>query len=134
MPVLTAGGAVGIVKNVSFSTSIILLLYDSKCKIGGIIMETRTQGIIEGTGSPYYYEMLIEDQNAQVKQGDCVITSGFEGGIFPKGYTVGTVKSLITREDGAKIVRLIPPFSYGKLEKVIVITEKAHEITQDNEP
>jgi len=119
MCVLTSEGVVGRVLNVSGYTSKVLLIWDSNSRVGGIIQRTRVQGIIEGDQDGRCIMKYLE-ASVDVRPDDVVVTSG-EGGVFPKGLTVGKVVS-VSRREGELFQRATvePSAAMGRLEEVLV--------------
>ena len=65
--------------------------------------------------------MVNVPKNADIQEGDVIVTSGF-GGMYPKGLVVGLVSSLENDEAGLlKIALLEPAVDFQKLEDVAVI-------------
>ena len=61
-------------------------------------------------------------QNANIVEGDIIVTSGF-GGMYPKGIVIGTVTSLKNDIGGLlQYAVLYPAVDFQKLEDVAVIT------------
>jgi rod shape-determining protein MreC len=60
-----------------------------------------------------------------IAAGDRIITSG-NGGIFPKGLTVGTVSLIQTNElDLFQSVVVTPAVNFSRLEEVLVLLENS---------
>ena len=67
-------------------------------------------------------QMVNIPKNADVVEGDVIVTSGF-GGLYPKGLVVGLISSLQNDEGGLlKIGIMEPAVDFQKLEDVMVIT------------
>ena len=80
-------------------------------------------GIVQGDlDNPMMPQMVNIPKNADVVEGDVIVTSGF-GGIYPKGIVVGLVSSLQNDSGGLlKVGLLEPAVDFQKLEDVMVIT------------
>lgn len=120
MGVVTPAGVVGRIVKTTPSSSIVLLVTDSKNAIAGLIQRTRDEGIVEGTQkgeARLKYIPLL----SKVKEGDRVVTSGLVGG-FPRGLAIGTI-TRIDREEGAlfQTAELTPEVDLTRLEEVLVI-------------
>lgn len=120
MGVVTPAGVVGRVVKTTPSSSVVLLVTDSKNAIAGLIQRTRDEGIVEGTQkgeARLKYIPLL----SKVKEGDRVVTSGLIGG-FPRGLAIGTI-TRIDREEGAlfQTAELTPEVDLSRLEEVLVI-------------
>ena len=67
-------------------------------------------------------QMVNIPKNADVVEGDVIVTSGF-GGRYPKGLVVGLISSLQNDAGGLLKIGLIEPaVDFQKLEDVMVIT------------
>jgi len=88
-PVISEQGIVGRVLDVTAKHSRVLLLSDKESSISGIDQRSRVTGIVLGTSRNelrYGYVSTNED----VQNDDLIVSSGL-GGIYPKGYSIGTV-------------------------------------------
>lgn len=92
MPVCNSGGVIGQIIEVSATTSTVRLITDENSGVSAMIQSTRAQGTLKGQpdGS---LKLEYVPADADVKEGDIVITSGL-GGVFPKGLPLGTVTSV----------------------------------------
>jgi rod shape-determining protein MreC len=71
-------------------------------------------------------DMLYVPIFSDVVHGDRVVTSGLDG-IYPRGFGIGTVTRIDTREDGKQQLELRPELDYGSLEEVLVLVEPVGE-------
>jgi rod shape-determining protein MreC len=121
MPVVTEGSTlVGTVTKVESGHAWVTLVTDVDSAVSSHILESRAQGVVAGR---YDGSMRMEfvDQNAAVKEGDRVITSGL-GGAYPDGLVIGR----ITEVDGNaqelfQSVTVEPLASLSNLENVLVL-------------
>ncbi len=131
--VVEGKGVVGHVVKVSRTSSKVLLLSDHASSVDSIVQRTRARGVVEGSGvrlAKMNYVLERED----VKIGDRVITSGFDG-IFPKGLFVGVVSDV--DPPARRLFRRIeiePAADFAKLENVFVISKILREIPIGTEP
>ncbi len=89
--VITPNGIVGKIAEVSSGAAQVLLIDDRDSGVGALFADTRTQGIIKGTGDPQpIMAYVVNDE--KVHPGEVILTSG-EDRIFPKGLLIGTVAS-----------------------------------------
>ncbi|MDE3110345.1 MAG: rod shape-determining protein MreC, partial [Acidobacteriota bacterium] len=89
--VITPDGIVGKIVEVSPAAAQVLLINDRDSGVGALFADTRTQGIIKGTGDPDpVMAYVVNDE--KVRAGEVIVTSG-EDRIFPKGLLIGTVAS-----------------------------------------
>ena len=125
MPVVTPQGLVGRVVEAGLNSSKVQLILDPRSSVGTIVQraESRVTGIVEGDmDNPTMPRMVNIPKNADVVEGDVIVTSGF-GGIYPKGLIVGLVSSLKNDDGGLlKIGVLEAAVDFQKLEDVMVIT------------
>lgn len=124
MAVVTEKGLVGHVVEAGWNTSKVQLILDPRSSVGTIVQraESRVAGIVQGDlDNPMMPQMVNIPKNADVVEGDVIVTSGF-GGIYPKGIVVGLVSSLQNDSGGLlKVGLLEPAVDFQKLEDVMVI-------------
>ncbi|MBE6091895.1 MAG: rod shape-determining protein MreC [Selenomonas ruminantium] len=125
MPVVTPQGLVGRVVEAGLNSSKVQLILDPRSSVGTIVQraESRVTGIVQGDmDNPTMPQMVNIPKNADVVEGDVIVTSGF-GGVYPKGIIVGLVSSLKNDDGGLlKIGVLEAAVDFQKLEDVMVIT------------
>lgn len=90
-PLLDAYGLAGQVISVGLRTSVALLITDVMSAIPVEISRNGFRAIAVGNGSSL--ELTQAPETSDVKVGDLLVTSGL-GERFPRGYPVGTVKSV----------------------------------------
>ena len=91
MTVISDGGLVGVVKSVSSTSSIVLLMSDPTFKIGVRIAGSQSIGVLSGQGGNTYLLQLL-DATGDIKVGDKLVARGSEGGRpFVPGVPVGSV-------------------------------------------
>ena len=84
--------------------------------------DSRVAGIVKGSAdSNSAINMTNIPQNANIVEGDTIITSGF-GGIYPKGIPIGSVAAIKNDSGGLlQYATLYPCVDFQKLENVAVI-------------
>ena len=124
MAVVTEKGLVGHVIEAGPNYAKVQLILDPRSSVGTLVQraESRVVGIVEGDpANPTMPRMINVPKNADIEEGDIIVTSGF-GGMYPKGLVVGLVSSLENDEAGLlKIALLEPAVDFQKLEDVAVI-------------
>ena len=127
MPVITYNGAlVGQISQVTANTSRVLLLADVNFVVGGRIEreDSRAIGIVKGL--PDSRDVVIMDQipwDAQLKEGDLVVTSGLTSA-FPKGIPIGRIIRIRQENYGLVQQAEIKPFmNLAPIEEVLIITQ-----------
>jgi len=123
LPVLNMQGLVGIVTDVSHGSSTIRLLIDPGFSIGVLIQESRETGILEGRGDPHGLRLILEEPQKEIHLGDTIITSGFEGSLYPKGLLIGHVRELQANKFGMRYAVVEPTVTFDRLEEVLMITD-----------
>ena len=96
-PVLDDKGIVGQIMQVSSTNSRVLLIADVTHAIPVRVARNNVRLIVSGSGS--LDELLIQHvaHSSDLKIGDILISSGL-GNIFPEGYPVATITSIIRDE------------------------------------
>jgi rod shape-determining protein MreC len=122
MPVITVGGVVGQVSNLSPNYAKVILSIDPNSAIDAAVQGNRVQGIIKGKGQNYRLHYVLK--NSEVLKGDQIITSGM-GGVFPKGLAVGVVSDVLKSRRGMfQKIEVSPSVNFRKLEYVSVVLKK----------
>ena len=98
-PVIDASGVAGKVIEVSRFTSRVLLINDIQQAVPIQIVRNGLRFIAQGTGDPDGVQVLNVPNNADVRTGDLLVTSGL-GGEFPAGYPVATVTDVQNSANG----------------------------------
>jgi rod shape-determining protein MreC len=124
--VVTEAGIVGHIIHSTATTSKVLLITDSRSAVDSLFQNTRVPGVSTGTGEGLC-KIKFVPIDAELKVGDRVISSGL-GGIFPKGWMVGTVVGIVKRKQELfQDVIVAPNVDFSRLEDVLVllpVTEK----------
>lgn len=121
MPVVTQQGLVGRITKISANASQVLLITDQSSAISARLQTTRAEGSVVGQGGNDL-QMTFIPLDADVKEGDLVITSGL-GGNLPAGIAIGQVVSVQQVQNALfqeAVVRSLNNFD--TLEIVLVIT------------
>lgn len=122
MAVVTHEGLVGRIINVTPNTAEVLLILDHEGAVGGRIQESRiTPGVVEGIGDLGLIQLIHLAHDAEIEEGQTVITSGL-GGIFPRGLKIGKIVSVELEPDGLLKKGIVQPFvDFSRLEEVLII-------------
>jgi rod shape-determining protein MreC len=118
MAVITPDGAVGKVIEVYRDTAQVLLLTDKDGGAGAMLVASRTQGAIGGTGDPTMQMKYVANED-NVAAGEKIVTSGMDK-IFPRDIPVGTVVE-VKPGNTFKQIRVQPAAKLDRLETVIVL-------------
>lgn len=122
MIAITDKGLVGKISGVSGSCSYLLLLSDINFSVSSRIQESRTEGIISGTGFRKCHLKYIPYEE-EVKEGNIVITSGLDL-LFPQGIPIGYVSKVNKKGIGFFQDIEVFPFVDNKKIEVVAIIKK----------
>lgn len=121
LPVMGPSGLIGQVSATTATTSDVRLLQDPQSGVSVIVQSNRAEGIVRGNLDGLLYLEDV-DEDAEIKAGDVVITSGLGGGYF-SGLIVGTVSKVEGEVGTATRKIIIEPNTQAKpFEEVMVIT------------
>ncbi|HXQ26294.1 MAG TPA: rod shape-determining protein MreC [Candidatus Acidoferrales bacterium] len=118
LAVITPDGIVGKIVEVFPATSQVLLINDKDSGAGALLADTRTHGVVKGSGDPDpRLEYVVNDEPVHV--GEMILTSG-EDRIFPKDLLIGTVASA-KAGNPFQVIHIAPAARLDRLEEVIVL-------------
>lgn len=118
MAVITPEGIVGKIVEVLPSTAQVLLISDRDSGVGALLEDTRTHGVVKGSGDPDpRLDYVVNDE--KVHSGEIILTSG-EDRIFPKGLLIGTVSSAIPGNP-FQVIRVHTAARLDRLEDVLIL-------------
>ena len=119
--VITPEGLVGRVNKVHRNSSQVLLITDQESEIGALIERSRVQGVIQGRKRDLIFKYLSLE--ADVREGDLLITSGLEGGLFPKGLVIGKIRKIEPPHPQDLFLEIIvtPEVNLSRLEEVLIL-------------
>jgi rod shape-determining protein MreC len=130
MGVITPDGVVGKVIECYKDTSQVLLLTDKESGVGAMLMDSREQHPVGGTGDPLLVMKYVPNDDS-VNSGERVVTSGMDR-IFPRDLPVGTIAE-IKPGNPFKQIRVRPAANLERLEEVFVLlTLKPLEMKPDS--
>ncbi len=98
MVAITPSGLVGRIHRVFKKRASIILITDVNSSVAARIQTSRIEGILEGRGDNRCYLKYVS-QDAGVKVGESIITSGLDG-IYPEGILIGFITD-VKKESGA---------------------------------
>lgn len=125
MAVVSAQGLVGKVISVTEDASEILLLIDPRAAAGARIEDQRDTGQVQGNGESEGLSLELIDSISDVFEGDLVITSGYDQGIFPPGIPIGEIEEIagdVRRPDQQIVVDPFVDFTALDYVKVLLDT------------
>ena len=122
MTVLAEEGLVGNVVSATDNSATVQVIVDPSSSVSAMITTSSESIICKGSiDSTSELRATYIDTSSEILVGDTVVTSGI-GGIYPKGITIGTVKSVVNTNnltDRYAVVETAVDFS--KLYTVLVI-------------
>jgi rod shape-determining protein MreC len=131
MGVITPDGVVGKVSESYKDTAQVLLLTDEHSGVGAMLVDSRVQKPVGGTGEPLLVMKYISNEDNSVNPGDRIVTSGMDR-IFPRDLPVGTIAD-IKAGSTFKQIRVRPAANLERLEEVFVLlTMKPLEMKKDS--
>ena len=123
MPVLAAGGLVGRVISVTPFGSQVMLIRNLDSYVATRLVDSQQTGLLQGQGRSVLLMSSIA-QDTKVVPNEPVVTSGYDGGLYPANIPVGTVSSVtLDPATGDKQVTVTPDVDFTSLDVVLVITQ-----------
>ncbi len=127
--VITPDGIVGKIVEVFPATSQVLLINDKDSGAGALLADTRTHGVVKGSGDPDpRLDYVVNDE--PVHAGEMILTSG-EDRIFPKDLLIGTV-SMANPGNPFQVIHIRPAARLDRLEDVLILLTP-QELKKPNE-
>ncbi len=119
-PVIAEQGIVGRVLECTAKYSRVLMISDTDSSVSGVDVRSRVNGVVQGTGlGPLRLGFVSPLEDIQV--GDTIVSSGL-GGVFPKGYALGTiVKKEVSDNHLDTEIELAPAVDLGVLDYVFIL-------------
>ena len=120
--VISPNGLIGRVVEVRPGASIVQVLTDPTSTVGAHVLRTRTPGIVEGDPRGTLRFKFMSRDGASIQSGDVLVTAG-QGGLFPRGIPIGTVRSIDNR-GGALFhyAELTPAVDFARVDEVLLVT------------
>ncbi len=122
MAVLSEDGSlVGRIILCTSEASVVQLITDDKSSVGAMLQSNAEMGVVKGEGRGGVRLELL-NQDAEVKMGDVVVTSGL-GGTCPSGIPIGIITEISERRADLSVGIVIEPrASMTSQDKVMVVT------------
>jgi rod shape-determining protein MreC len=125
-PVVSSGGLVGVVTEVTSNTAKVTLLTDQESNVSAIVLQSSADGVVkQGTGGG----SLVLDRVGKdelVEEGNLVVTAGWQTlrfeSIYPPKIPIGTVESVGQQDvDLYKRIQIAPLVDFDSLAEVVVL-------------
>ena len=134
LPVIDEGGLVGQVTQVSPFRSSVSLVTDPAQGVPVQSVRTAMRAIAFGVGGAEELRLLYLDQNADIRIGDLLVTSGL-GGVYPSRYPVARVSKIKRHVDQAFIaVHAMPSALLNKGHQVVLVWADSSELSAELDP
>jgi rod shape-determining protein MreC len=98
-PIIDAHGVMGQITQVNLNTSMALLITDANHSLPVEVNRNGLRTVAQGTGESRWLTLPYLPRNADIREGDLLITSGL-GGRFPRGYPVAKVRTIDRQGQG----------------------------------
>jgi rod shape-determining protein MreC len=122
MVVVSGGGLVGRISEVSDHSATVQTLVDAASRVNSYTSGSGLEGTVIGEGGPLSMEVLPKP-GAVVAPGEWVLTSGI-GGLFPRGVLVGQVAQFHRRDSATvEIADLAPAVDFDAVSTVLVVLD-----------
>ncbi len=124
-PVVTGDGLVGHVIRLASCCSVVQLMIDPRSAVAGRLANTGNTGLIVGERNQDL-QMQLVSPDAEVPPGEQVVTSGYQGGLYPPGILIGFVSHVYTDPASlTKVIQVRPAVDFSSLEFVLVVTGRS---------
>ena len=131
----TEGGLVGkTVAPITDNTATVLLLIDANAAAKAKIERVNDTGLVTGNGGGEPLSMDYVNPDSSVDVGDTVVTSTYDGGVFPPNIPIGEVSSVTPSETSlTQSIEIEPVVDFDSLQILHVLLETGPVETEDNE-
>jgi rod shape-determining protein MreC len=120
--VISPDGLIGRIVDVRPGASIVQVLTDPASTVGAVVLRTRTPGIVEGDPRGTLRFKFMARDGASIQSGDVLVTAG-QGGLFPRGIPIGTVRTIDNRGSALfHFADLAPAVDYARVDEVLLVT------------
>jgi rod shape-determining protein MreC len=125
MPVIAADGLVGRVVKLTPSHSVVMLITDPDSRVGVRLASSGERGLLLG-GRGEELRLDLVNPDTEVLPAEPVLTSGYQGSLFPPGIPVGQVARAETSEvELTKPVFVRPYVDFSRLSYVLLVLPHA---------
>jgi rod shape-determining protein MreC len=124
MAVLDPDGLVGRVIQADRDQATVLLLIDPDAAAGARVEGEGDTGVVRGNGGSEALSLELVASGAEVAVGDEVVTSGYNGGVFPPGIPIGVVVDVGGAEAALeREIAVDPAADFTALDFVTILLE-----------
>ena len=134
MTVIAPEGLVGKITRVDATSSIVILLIDPQAAAAARVKEKGYVGVIRGNGADQSLTLEGISTDAKLNEGDEVVTSGFDLGLFPPSIPIGRITSASgAGADVEQQIEVEPFVDFTTLDFVDVLLESGPRIERDKD-
>ena len=133
MAVIAPKGVVGrVVGPVAAHAARVQLIIDRTAAVGAISERVRAGGMAVGVDGDPPLGMELVSNLADIIAGDLIVASGVDG-IYPKGFTIGTVEKSERGPSLHRIIAVRPAVDFSALEDVLIVLVPARSAVIDTQ-
>lgn len=126
MAVISGDGLVGHVDEVAPNASKVLLVIDPRSSVAGRLAGSGETGLVVGQTDKNDLRMDLVNPQTEVAPDEEVLTSGYQGGLYPPGIPIGVTSHVFTNPGSlTKTISIRPVVDFSALEFVIVVTGRS---------
>lgn len=130
-PVINEQGVVGQISQVGSTTSRVLLIVDASHGIPVRVQRNDIAAIVHGSGAWNLLNVPFVQSNADLKEGDLLVTSGL-GGRFPAGYPVATITHFNYQEGSLYAEVTATPVALLDRSRYLLLLWNDHQFTDSD--
>jgi rod shape-determining protein MreC len=124
MAVVNPDGLVGKIVHVDSHQATVLLLIDPKGGAAAAVGDGEVTGLVSGNGGGEDLSLEFVAKEEELEEGDRVVTSSFNQGIYPPGIPIGLISSIGGDVRAAELEVGVNPFvDFGDLNIMSVLLE-----------
>lgn len=125
MPVISDGGLVGVITDVTDDYAIVNILLNIDFRVSAKVQRSRVDGIVAWSGRALQLRNISKTMD--VREGDVLLTSSYSN-IFPEDIRIGVV-SRASDQPGSlfKEVLIAPGIDFRRLEEVFVVDHQSSD-------
>lgn len=129
MAVVSAEGLVGRTLLVAGRYSKVLLAIDPQHSVGARLTGSSETGVVSG-GSEEDLKFEFIDAKTVIRDGETVVTSGYDKGVYPPGIPIGRVSKAQKASHGLTKSALVKPMvDFSRLDTVMILLESGPVVT-----
>ncbi|MEA2447723.1 MAG: rod shape-determining protein MreC [Actinomycetota bacterium] len=130
MAVVTPDGLVGKIIRVDSHQATVLLLIDPDGHAAATTEQIGKSGVTAGNGEGEDLSLEFVPKGTDIGEGDHIVTSNYNGGVFPRGIPIGIVSDVSGDTRAASLdISVTPLVDFSDLEIVQVLRETGQDVS-----